>query len=59
MAFPRMMKVRHDPACPLCGDSPNIHELIDYDQFCGTPPLIASETSSGDTVSVLTEGTRS
>ncbi len=55
----RMMKVRRDPACPLCGDSPNIHELIDYDQFCGTPPLIASETSIGDTVSVLAEGTRS
>ncbi len=39
----RMMRVRRDPACPLCGDEPSIHELIDYDQFCGTPPLVAVE----------------
>jgi adenylyltransferase/sulfurtransferase len=39
----RMMKVRRDPACPLCGDEPSIDELIDYDQFCGTPPLIVPE----------------
>lgn len=39
----RMMRVRRDPACPLCGDAPSIHELIDYDQFCGTPPLVVAE----------------
>ena len=30
-------KVRRDPNCPICGDHPTIHELIDYDQFCGIP----------------------
>jgi molybdopterin/thiamine biosynthesis adenylyltransferase/rhodanese-related sulfurtransferase len=30
-------KIRKDPACPICGDHPTIHELIDYDQFCGIP----------------------
>ena len=35
----RTMKVRRDPNCPLCGDNPTVTELIDYDQFCGTPPL--------------------
>ena len=35
----RTMKLRRDPACPLCGDAPTVTELIDYDQFCGTPPL--------------------
>ncbi len=30
-------KIRKDPNCPLCGDHPTIHELIDYDQFCGIP----------------------
>jgi sulfur-carrier protein adenylyltransferase/sulfurtransferase len=30
-------KVRKDPNCPICGDHPTIHELIDYDQFCGIP----------------------
>ena len=33
----RIVKVRRDPDCPLCGDAPTIHELIDYEQFCGAP----------------------
>ena len=28
------LTVRKDPACPACGDSPTVTELIDYDQFC-------------------------
>jgi hypothetical protein len=35
----RTMKLRQDPECPLCGDNPTVTALIDYDQFCGTPPL--------------------
>jgi len=37
----RTMKLRRDPECPLCGDHPTVTELIDYDQFCGSPPLVA------------------
>ena len=37
----RIVKTRRDPKCPLCGDAPTIHELIDYDSFCGGPPLTA------------------
>ncbi|QNN24395.1 molybdopterin-synthase adenylyltransferase MoeB [Planctomycetales bacterium ZRK34] len=33
----REMKIRRDPACPICGDKPTITELIDYNQFCGVP----------------------
>ena len=33
----RVVKVRRDPNCPLCGDNPTIHELIDYEEFCGAP----------------------
>src|SRR5215469_603350 len=33
----REFKIRKDPDCPICGDHPTIHELIDYDQFCGIP----------------------
>ncbi len=29
------LKIRRDPACPICSDKPTITELIDYDQFCG------------------------
>ncbi len=28
------LKVRRDPACPICGEKPILTELIDYDQFC-------------------------
>lgn len=31
----REVTVARDPACPVCGDSPSIRALIDYDQFCG------------------------
>ena len=31
----REVKFRRNPKCPVCGDSPTIKELIDYDQFCG------------------------
>ncbi len=34
----RMVKTRHDPACPLCGEHPTISELIDYEAFCGVAP---------------------
>jgi sulfur-carrier protein adenylyltransferase/sulfurtransferase len=40
MAF-RELKLRRDPACPLCGENPIIHELIDYEQFCGVPIGVA------------------
>jgi molybdopterin/thiamine biosynthesis adenylyltransferase/rhodanese-related sulfurtransferase len=35
----REMKLRKDPACPICGDNPTITELIDYEQFCGIVPV--------------------
>jgi sulfur-carrier protein adenylyltransferase/sulfurtransferase len=31
----RELQLRKDPACPICGDNPSIHELIDYEAFCG------------------------
>jgi sulfur-carrier protein adenylyltransferase/sulfurtransferase len=34
----RSVEVARDPACPVCGDSPTITELVDYDAFCGVPP---------------------
>ncbi len=32
----RMLNIRKDPNCPLCGKQPTIFGLIDYDSFCGT-----------------------
>ena len=31
----RELELRKDPACPICGANPSIHELIDYEAFCG------------------------
>jgi molybdopterin/thiamine biosynthesis adenylyltransferase/rhodanese-related sulfurtransferase len=30
----RTLKLRRDPNCPVCGESPTIRTYIDYDQFC-------------------------
>jgi adenylyltransferase/sulfurtransferase len=34
----REVKLRKNPECPICGPNPTIHQLIDYDQFCGIGP---------------------
>ncbi|MDR2633519.1 MAG: molybdopterin-synthase adenylyltransferase MoeB [Treponema sp.] len=31
----RELRIDKDPACPVCGLSPSLHELIDYEHFCG------------------------
>jgi len=31
----REVQPMKDPECPICGENPTIHELIDYEQFCG------------------------
>ena len=31
----RELRLRKNPECPVCGANPSIHELIDYNQFCG------------------------
>ena len=30
----KKLKLRQDPECPICGEKPTIHELIDYEEFC-------------------------
>jgi sulfur-carrier protein adenylyltransferase/sulfurtransferase len=45
----REMRLRRDPACPVCGENPTVRELIDYERFCGiTPEASASETKMSD-----------
>jgi adenylyltransferase/sulfurtransferase len=31
----RELKLEKDPSCPVCGERASIHELIDYEEFCG------------------------
>lgn len=47
----REMKLRKDKNCPICGDNPTIHELVDYEQFCGIP-LAAAEAEGNDQLEV-------
>ena len=42
----RTMKLRRDPACPVCGDHPTVTSLIDYQQFCGIPAAAAVAASA-------------
>ena len=35
----RTVRLRRNPACPLCGDEPTVTELIDYEAFCGVPAV--------------------
>jgi adenylyltransferase/sulfurtransferase len=34
----RELKLRKNPDCPICGPNRTIHELIDYNEFCGVTP---------------------
>ena len=43
----RTVKVRKNPACPMCGTH-EITELIDYDEFCGIPQAAATMKQEGD-----------
>jgi adenylyltransferase/sulfurtransferase len=33
--YVRVLKVKRDPQCPVCGDHPTQTRLIDYEAFCG------------------------
>ncbi|MEP7012360.1 MAG: molybdopterin-synthase adenylyltransferase MoeB [Acidobacteriota bacterium] len=39
----RELKLRKDPACPICSENPTQTGLIDYEQFCGIEPEAAQE----------------
>jgi len=48
----RELRQRKDPECSICGERRTIHELIDYEQFCGIPQL--HEEEKGDEVPTVT-----
>ena len=47
----RELKLEKNPDCPVCGKNPSIHELIDYEQFCGLKKNADSKPI--DTISAL------
>ena len=46
----RELKLRKDPECPVCGDTPSVTELIDYELFCGmtVEPVVTTSSSASD-----------
>ncbi|HLJ60765.1 MAG TPA: ThiF family adenylyltransferase, partial [bacterium] len=43
----RVVRWSRNPDCPVCGDHPTIHELIDYEQFCGMPAHDRAAAAAG------------
>ncbi len=41
------VRVRRDPNCAVCGDSPTVTELIDYEAFCAAPAAEAAAGAQG------------
>jgi adenylyltransferase/sulfurtransferase len=52
----RELKLRRNPECPVCGDNPSIHALIDYHQFCGVPKPQEGQPMEGEAVSASSNG---
>ena len=48
----RELKLRRDPACPVCGDHPTVTKLIDYQQFCGVKPAPTQASAAADQIDV-------
>src|SRR6266851_1763735 len=42
----RELKLPHSKSCALCGDNPTLHELIDYEAWCGTAAMEPSEAQA-------------
>jgi adenylyltransferase/sulfurtransferase len=42
----RELKLRQNKACPLCGENPTVHSLIDYEAWCGVPAMEPSEAAA-------------
>lgn len=51
----REYRVRRNPRCPLCGESPSIRDLIDYEQFCG----VRGEPAPVDSLQISVEELKS
>ena len=41
------VKLKKNPNCKVCGEHPEVTELIDYNAFCGVPGITHEEDSAG------------
>ncbi len=54
--FVRLMRIKRDPECPVCGDHPTQTKLIDYEAFCGLAANGATANGDGATPAQPAEG---
>lgn len=47
MSF-QTVKLKKNPGCKVCGENPQVTELIDYEAFCGVPAHDHEEGSAGE-----------
>ncbi len=52
----RVVRWSRNPQCPVCGDAPTIHALIDYEQFCGMPAHDRQAAGVGTPIPEVTPG---
>ncbi len=50
----RELKLRKSPDCPICGPNRTIHELIDYQEFCGIRGAESAPQAADDTMQTVT-----
>ena len=50
----RELRLRKDPDCPICGENPTIHELIDYEAFCGITAADSEQRMLQDSIPEIT-----
>jgi sulfur-carrier protein adenylyltransferase/sulfurtransferase len=48
----REISLKADPRCPICGDSPTIRELVDYEAFCGVSPSLPAASAGVPSITV-------
>ena len=54
MSF-EFVRLKKNLECKICGTNPEIHELIDYDEFCGFPNRIETDHVKNDLLEIDVE----
>jgi adenylyltransferase/sulfurtransferase len=54
------LRIKKNPACPVCGSNPSVTKLIDYEDFCGLKTIGAAvdEISPGSLKRLLDTGSK-
>ncbi len=50
----RELRIKASPECPVCGPTPTIRELLDYEQFCGVGRPAPGPEGAGAAVASIT-----